>query len=261
MLIPSNRPRHTQCLLNDMLSKSYRQKRPKNRTTMGERLAFLRSARCGQLQTDLPPPQGQGNVAKECAILLQARPGSGREADSTRARATSGEPDDDFDDSPCSPFDQKPGIVSDLSQRSPETGEPSRSSLDSDGEAAGAAEERVLFSPAIFRNPWSACSKDVRCDTAEFLRERCPSRSSSFLADVASLLGGLSIRSSLSRSSSSGPPRRSVGSVSSKVGVTDSGVQGVGRNGLLLRGCRRRRVLRGLGTWPWPGLLLLGLMK
>jgi hypothetical protein len=203
-----------------MLSKSYRQKRPKNRTTMGERLAFLRSARCGLLQTDPPP---QGNVAKECAILFQARPGSGssgREADAARARRnTSGELEDDFDDSPCSPFDQRPGIASNLSRRSPETGEPSRSSLDSDGEAASAAEERVLFSPAIFRNPWSTCSKDVRCDKTEFLRERCLSRSSSFLADVASLLGGLSIRSSLSRSSSSGSSRRSAGSVSSKVEV------------------------------------------
>lgn len=227
-----------------MLSKSYRQKRPKNRTTMGERLAFLRSARCGQLhlqlqlQTDPPQqPQPQGDVAKECAILLQARPGSSRRllVDSTRARNASGEPDD-LDDSPCSPFDQRPGIAPDSSRRSPDMGEPPRSSLDSSEETgagavagAGAAEKGVLFtpSPAIFRNPWSTCSEDVRCDErAEFLRERCPSRSSSFLADVASLLGGLSIRSSLSRSSSSGSSKRSVRSVSSRVGVSGLEMQG-----------------------------------
>ncbi|KAH6627981.1 hypothetical protein F5144DRAFT_594098 [Chaetomium tenue] len=205
------KPRHTQCLLNDMLSKSYRQKRPKNRTTMSERLAFLRSARCGQLQTDLPP---QGDTVKECAILLQARPGRGgreadadTDADAARARATSGEPDD----SPCSPFDQRPN------RRSPlDAGNlPPRESLDSGVEG---------FSPAIFRNPWSTTCEDGhshgRYEKVEFLRERCPSRSSSFLADVASLLGGLSIRSSLSRSSS-GSSRRSARSVSVSERVGD----------------------------------------
>ncbi|KAH6854591.1 hypothetical protein B0I37DRAFT_34261 [Chaetomium sp. MPI-CAGE-AT-0009] len=210
------KPRHTQCLLNDMLSKSYRQKRPKNRTTMGERLAFLRSARCGQLQTDLP----QRDVAKECAILLKARPGGGgggREADASRARNASGEPGD-FD-SPCSPLDQRLDTASNPSRGSLDTWEPPRTSLDS-SEEAGAE----VVSPAIFRNPWSTC-EDVRCEKIEFLRERCPSRSSSFLADVASLLGGLSIRSSLSRSSS-GSSRRSARSVSSRVEVPCAEMQG-----------------------------------
>ncbi|KAK3298891.1 uncharacterized protein B0H64DRAFT_318157 [Chaetomium fimeti] len=219
------KPRHTQCLLNDMLSKSYRQKRPKNRTTMGERLAFLRAARCGQLQTD--PPQQRG-IAKECAILLKARPGGGGggggrpEADvAARARNASGEPDD-FD-SPCSPLSQKPDTASNPSRGSLDTGEPRRTSLASSEEAGPAAAEAVV-SPAIFRNPWSTC-EDVRCERAEFLRERCPSRSSSFLADVASLLGGLSIRSSLSRSSS-GSSRRSARSVSSRVEALGSEAQG-----------------------------------
>ena len=196
---------------------------------MGERLAFLRSARCGQLQTD--PPQ-QGGVAKECAILLQARPGSGREADAARVtRNTSGEPDD-LDDSPCSPFDQRPGAARIPGHRSPDTGEQPRRSLDSEEEvgAGAAAEEGVVVSPAIFRNPWSTCEDVARCEKAEFLRERCPSRSSSFLADVASLLGGLSIRSSLSRSSSSssGSSRRSVRSASSSsrvVGMMPGGAE------------------------------------
>ncbi|EAQ89306.1 hypothetical protein CHGG_05925 [Chaetomium globosum CBS 148.51] len=215
------KPRHTQCLLNDMLSKSYRQKRPKNRTTMSERLAFLRSARCGQLQTDLPP---HADTAKECAILLQARPGSGRltdvdaNADVARARTTSGEPDEP-DDSPCSPFDRRPPGA--IRRSSPDAGKPPpppppRSSLESGVKGV---------SPAMFRNPWSTSCEDGqgqghgRCERVEFLRERCPSRSSSFLADVVSLLGGLSIRSSLSRSSS-GSSRGSArsGSVSERVG-------------------------------------------
>ncbi|KAK4039771.1 hypothetical protein C8A01DRAFT_46799 [Parachaetomium inaequale] len=238
------KPRHTQCLLNDMLSKSYRQKRPKSRAAMAERLAYLRSVRDGGLQTDSP----RREVVEECAVLLEARPGGrrrrSRSSHPRRARdASGGEPDDDGADSPpCSPLDLNPrpdtAASSNPSRASLETGETRTSSL-LESEAADAdadAEAPPSPSPAIFRNPWSSCEdEDVsdRYEKAEFLRERCPSRSASFLADVASLLSGLSIRSSsLSRSSSSASlssglsRRRSVRSVSSGVEVAGSGVRG-----------------------------------
>lgn len=72
-LTRSNRPRHTQGLLNDMLSKSYRQKRPRNRSCMGERLAYLRSIRDGNRRMT-PQPTPRLEVIKECAILLKSNP-------------------------------------------------------------------------------------------------------------------------------------------------------------------------------------------
>ncbi|KAK4240698.1 hypothetical protein C8A03DRAFT_31188 [Achaetomium macrosporum] len=196
------KPRHTQCLLNDMLSKSYRQKRPRNRTTMGERLAYLRSIRDGKRQKERHTTPPRREVVKECAILLKANPGGPK----TNTQL-SGEPED-FLDSLGSPVDQRPDTSSNPSSRCLDLGEP-RDSLEKED-----LDEEVP-SPTIFRNPWSA-SEDSRYEKIEFLRERCPSRSSSFLADVASLLSGLSIQSSLSRSSS-GSSRRSIRSDPARV--------------------------------------------
>ncbi|KAK4149761.1 hypothetical protein C8A00DRAFT_18601 [Chaetomidium leptoderma] len=226
------KPRHTQCLLNDMLSKSYRQKRPKNRTTMGERLAYLRSVRdgIGMFRMDPPPqllaaaPRREEEVVvvkKECAILLKSNPGAAcnkANLSAAQARDTSGEPEEDLDSLLGSPPDiQKPDTASNPSHRSPlDTGGESRTSLES-----GATDVGEVLGGEVFRNPWSA-DEDIRVERVDFLRERCPSRSSSFLADVASLLSGLSIRSSLSRSSS-GSSRRSMRSVSSLVEASGSG--------------------------------------
>ncbi|SPQ19314.1 7b9fc2ce-f17d-4220-b23c-400602d4c128 [Thermothielavioides terrestris] len=194
------KPRHTQCLLNDMLSKSYRQKRPKNRAVMAERLAYLRSIRDGRFQIG-PHAARKQAVAKDCAILLKSNPG-GRKAHNVQLGDASGEAEDP--DSPGSPTDQRPDTASSPSRRSLDMGEP-RTSLE------GADTDEEAPSPELFRNPWST-SEDVRGERIDFLKERCRSRSSSFLADAASLFSGLSIRSGLSRSSS-GSSRRSSRSV------------------------------------------------
>lgn len=200
-----------------MLSKSYRQKRPKSRTSMGERLSYLRSIRAGRLQTDPHATPPGREITKDCAVLLKANPGGPKST--AQARDTSGEPEDL--DSPASPTDRRPDTASTSSHRSLDTAGEPRTSLESDDPEAKDP------SPDMFRNPWSSSSsyQEIRCDKADFLRDRCPSRSSSFLADVASLLSGLSIRSSLSRSSS-GSSRRSVRSCSSRAEPSSSGVRG-----------------------------------
>lgn len=196
-----------------MLSKSYRQKRPRNKTSMAERLAYLRSVRDRGLHMNSQEAPLRREVIKECAILLKAHP-KRRNANTARLRDSSGELEDL--DLVSSPPDQEPDTASNPSRRSLDTGEP-RTSFESETTDA----EEPSFE--MFKNPWSTC-EDGRYEKYEFLRERCPSRSSSFLADVASLISGLSIRSSLSRSSS-GSSRRSVRSVSSNVEPSGSGAQ------------------------------------
>ena len=180
---------------------------------MGERLAYLRFIREGSLQADPQAALPTRQVVKECAILLQPNP-RGPKTDSAQPRDASGEPYEM--DLASSPADQRPETASNASHRSLDTGEP-RTSLES---GTTDAEEPL---PEMFRNPWSDCD-DERDDKVEFLRERCPSRSSSFLDDVASLVSGLSIRSSLSRSSS-GSSRRSMRSVSSRAEPSGSGLR------------------------------------
>lgn len=172
---------------------------------MGERLAYLRSIRDGNHHmTPLPAPRPE--AVKECAILLKSNP-SGRRTD-TRPRDAIGDVDES--DSFSSPLDQRAD-----SPKSSNMGEPStRTSVDSENT------EGEDPSPGMFRNPWSTY-EDLRYEKVDALRERCPSRSGSFLSDVASLLSGLSIRSSLSRSSS-GSSRRSIRSVSSRAELTSS---------------------------------------
>ncbi|KAH6630665.1 hypothetical protein B0J18DRAFT_363310 [Chaetomium sp. MPI-SDFR-AT-0129] len=229
------KPRHTQCLLNDMLSKSYRQKRPKNRVAMDERLAYLRSIRDGTLRalpgTDTttinadPDTAPRRAVIKTCAILLRPNPTAGASR-SPRVGGREGEDQDstggelDDGDSPCSPLDLRPRRTFDnipkLESPLEETvGHPRAGSLDdSEGEISTGGGQEPGPSPAIFRNPWGGPSDDIRYEQIENLRERCRSRSSSFLADVASLLSGLSIRSSLSQSSVSVSSSRCGGSIS-----------------------------------------------
>ncbi|KAK3899589.1 hypothetical protein C8A05DRAFT_36794, partial [Staphylotrichum tortipilum] len=235
------KPRHTQCLLNEMLSKSYRQKRPKNRTTMRERLDYLRSVRDGRLlqrhhhprkQQQQQQPGGDPQTASasyrqvvsECAVLLRPNP-TARAAAAARARNKANTEAEASLDSPCSaappppppPPDRKSpaaAVVEGEWETPLEGGEPA------EGDDAGGHE----FGPETFRNPWASSSSGDEARRLEkfgFLRERCPSRSSSFLADVASLISGLSIRSSLSRSSS-GSSRRSWRSAASVVGAEPS---------------------------------------
>ena len=152
-------------------------------------------------------------MVRDCAILL--RPNPGKHDYSARAPYTSGETDDV--DWPCSPTHISPYTGSSSSHQSPDVDDiPTLVE-------SGCAND-MQHSPPMFRNPWSPYD-DLRGEKIEFLRERCPSRSSSFLADVASLLSGLSLRSSLSRSSS-GSSRRSRGSVSSKFEPSASELQG-----------------------------------
>ncbi len=178
---------------------------------MAERLVYLRSIREGSLQANAQAPLPPRQVVKQCAILLQSNPRRSK-FDSTQSRDASGEPDEM--DLVSSPADQRPETASNDSHRSLDTGEP-RTSLES---GTTDAEEP---SPEMFKNPWSDCD-DARREKVDFLRERCPSRSSSFLDDVASLVSGLSIRSSLSRSSS-GSSQRSMRSVSSRAELSGSG--------------------------------------
>jgi hypothetical protein len=187
-----------------MLSRPYRQKRPRNRTDMGERLVYLRSIRDGRLQMEQHVNSPRREVVNECAVFLESDPG-GPKAD---AQLNGGS--EDFPDSLGSPLDQfRPDTASNQSGRS----------MDSDE----ATDEQVPSS-TIFRNPWSTC-EDARYEKIDFLRERCPSRSSSFLADVASLLSGLSIRSGLSRSPS-GSSRRSTRSIPSRAELSGTALHG-----------------------------------
>ncbi|KAL2263438.1 hypothetical protein VTK26DRAFT_6821 [Humicola hyalothermophila] len=199
------KPRHTQCLLNDMLSKSYRQKRPKNRSSMVERLAYLRSIRDGKPQTNQQPTP-RPEVVKECAILLKSNPGGRRAA--PLGRDAPGELED---------LDSASSPASNASLKSPEMIEPPTPL----GSETAEVEE---VSPEIFKYPWSAHENGRRQDEMEFLRERCPSRSSSFLAEVADLLDGLSIRSSRSRSNSTGSSCGSVCSVALEAEVASASV-------------------------------------
>ncbi|AEO54414.1 hypothetical protein MYCTH_2123303 [Thermothelomyces thermophilus ATCC 42464] len=200
------KPRHTQCLLKDMLSKSYRQKRPKSRATMNERLAFLRSVRDGRLpmHAHTAPP---GEVPQECAvILLDARPG--RPKSKPQERHVRGESEPEV--LTCSPLQlqQPPDSETNSSFGPLEISEEPKWLL------GGESTDAETLPPVLFRNPWSSL-EEARYEKAERLGERCPSRTSSFLADVASLLSGLSIQSSLSRSPSCSS-RRSTRSVSSR---------------------------------------------
>src|SRR5690348_5902636 len=92
-MLTSIRTRHTQCLLNEMLSKSYRQKRPRNKTSMAERLAYLRSIRDRGLQMNPQEAPLRQEVIKECAILLKAHP-KRRNANTARPRGSNGELED-----------------------------------------------------------------------------------------------------------------------------------------------------------------------
>ena len=181
---------------------------------MAERLVYLRSIREGSLQANAQAPLPPRQVVKQCAILLQSNPRRSK-FDSTQSRDASGEPDEM--DLVSSPADQRPETASNDSHRSLDTGEP-RTSLES---GTTDAEEP---SPEMFKNPWSDCD-DARREKVDFLRERCPSRSSSFLDDVASLVSGLSIRSSLSRSSNGSSRRSSIRSVSSRVDPSGSALR------------------------------------
>ncbi len=181
---------------------------------MAERLAYLRSIREGSLQANAQAALPTRHIVKQCAILLQPNP-RGSNSDSAQPRDASGEPDEM--DLLGSPADQRPETASTASHRSLDTDEP-RALLESG--TTGAEEP----SPEMFRNPWSDCD-DARDEKVEFLRERCPSRSSSFLDDVASLVSGLSIQSSLSRSCSGSSRRSSIRSVSSRADPSGSALR------------------------------------
>ncbi|KAK4245297.1 hypothetical protein C7999DRAFT_43170 [Corynascus novoguineensis] len=231
------KPRHTQCLLNDLLAKSYRQKRPKSRVAMAERLAFLRSIRDGRRETGAHAVF-RGETAEECAILLHAHPG-GRKP-KPPARDGKGEREDDsIPSSPCSPRQERrsTGIY-------PSTG-PAENLFASGSSLGNEPTDTETPPPAIFKNPWTPC-EEIRHEKQEFLRERCPSKSSSFLADVASLLSGLSIRSSLSRSSSASPRLSMRSSVSSRKEALGSGAQGE------LKEHRRSTTLPIPESFAWP---------
>ncbi|KAK3394037.1 hypothetical protein B0H63DRAFT_33103 [Podospora didyma] len=182
--------RHTQCLLKELLSRLYRQKRPRNWASMEDRLAaYLRSLRDTKTSASLSP-----TVLTDCSILLASNP-SANWRPSNWDRAGLSEQMRELDSpSPTSlPKSDEDGDI-DLSPRSPrDFGESSRQ--------PGCVSVDNTCSGGTFK--YDSGTTDERRDSCmNSLRDRFPSQTSSFLADVASLLSGLSIYSSSAESSS-----------------------------------------------------------
>ncbi|KAK3337077.1 hypothetical protein B0T19DRAFT_59850 [Cercophora scortea] len=177
------KPRHTQCLLNDLLSRSYRQKRPRNRQCMEERMAYLRSIRDGRTR-NYPSPTLRPEVVATCSILLTPSP-------ERRAKRSSGVSRQLAElNGPHSPTFPKSSAATLLTNRqTPDFSEQATSFLSDDPD----------MSPPSHRTfkRLSNTREERRRSRIESLRGMFPTRTSSFLADVASLLSGLSIRSSV----------------------------------------------------------------
>ncbi|EGS23619.1 uncharacterized protein CTHT_0003140 [Thermochaetoides thermophila DSM 1495] len=211
-----------------MLSKSYRRKRPRNRAGMRERLDYLRSIRTQDFLhstglEDRGPvvPNPKPEVVKRCSILLKPNPCRRKTMassslspiqvdDTTVLRA--------YDDELLSPTSNHcpntaHGSECTLSPESLDSGFfPSSAGNSSEDTDADAMTDKP-FPRGLFRDPWSSFPispwsesarlehvRDRHRERIELLREHCPSRSSSFLSDVASLIDGLSLRSSVSLS-------------------------------------------------------------
>ncbi|KAK3952046.1 hypothetical protein QBC32DRAFT_150738 [Pseudoneurospora amorphoporcata] len=190
------KPRHTQCLLNELLSKSYRQRRPKNRASMERRLAYLRSLRDGRPASD--PPKG-GEI--DCAILLAKNPSNWRQQSPVSNCPTKTLGREMTRLSISHHLGLQQASASDLS--SIPAGSSTATSFDSP-EAEMPAPEVAASTGRIFKHN-SKTIKERRCSRVESLRVKLPGRTSSFLADVVSLLSGLSICSSSNASSCSSP--------------------------------------------------------
>ncbi|KAK3694955.1 hypothetical protein B0T22DRAFT_437998 [Podospora appendiculata] len=179
------KPRHTQCLLNELLSKSYRQKRPRNRQCMEERMTYLRSIRDGRTRKCLSPTL-RPEVVATCSILLTPNPTE------RRAKWPSG---------------MNRQLAEHSGTHSPTLPESSTATLSTDPQTPDFSEQATSFlcddadmSPPSHRTfkRLSNTREERRRSRMESLRDMFPTRTPSFLADVASLLSGLSIRSSVS---------------------------------------------------------------
>ncbi|KAK3395668.1 hypothetical protein B0T20DRAFT_42842 [Sordaria brevicollis] len=186
------KPRHTQCLLNELLSKSYRQRRPKNRASMERRLAYLRSMRDGRPVSN--PPKGD---EIDCAILLAKNPSEWRQQSPVSNCPTNTLGREMTRLSISHHLGLEQASASDLSSIRP--GSSTAGSFDS---PEMSAPELPGSTGRIFKHS-SKTIKERRCSRGESLRVKLPGRTSSFLADVVSLLSGLSICSSSTGVSSS----------------------------------------------------------
>ncbi|KAK3497696.1 uncharacterized protein B0T23DRAFT_90810 [Neurospora hispaniola] len=190
------KPRHTQCLLNELLSKSYRQRRPKSRTSMERRLAYLRSMRDGRPVSN--PPKGDET---DCTILLAKNPSRWRQQSPGTRCPTKRLGREMTQLSISHHLGLEKASASDLSSIPP--GFFTATSFDSP-EADMSALEVPASTGRIFKHN-SKTIKERRCSRVESLRVKLPGRTSSFLADVVSLLSGLSICSSSNASSCASP--------------------------------------------------------
>ncbi|KAA8631929.1 hypothetical protein SMACR_00459 [Sordaria macrospora] len=191
------KPRHTQCLLNELLSKSYRQRRPKNRASMERRLAYLRSLRDGRSASD--PPKGD---EIDCAILLAKNPSKWRQQSPVPNCPTQTLGREMTRLSISHHLGLEQASANDLS--SIPAGSSTATSFDSPEAELMPASDVPASTGRIFKQN-SKTIKERRCSRVESLRVKLPGRTSSFLADVVSLLSGLSICSSSNASSCSSP--------------------------------------------------------